>query len=101
MSRYVLTAEAQDDLRQIRDYVLDEGGFRVARHVVGSLVAEFRALARTPGQGHMRDDLTERKELRCWSVFSYLIIYRIDKKPLNIIAILHGKRDVERLLKDR
>jgi len=102
MNPYVLTAEAQDDLRQIRDYVLNEGGFRVARHVVGSLVAEFRALARTPGQGHMRDDLTERKELRFWSVFSYLIIiYRIDKKPLNIIAILHGKRDVERLLKDR
>jgi plasmid stabilization system protein ParE len=32
MNRYTLTAEAQDDLRQIRDYVLDEGGFRVARH---------------------------------------------------------------------
>src|SRR5260370_1299973 len=64
MSRYVLTAEAQDDLRQIRDYVLDEGGFRGARHVVGSLVAEFRALARTPGQGHMRDDviLVEARE---------------------------------------
>ena len=101
MSPHVLTAEAQNDLRQIRDYVLDEGGFRVARHVVGSLVAEFRALARTPGQGHMRDDLTERKELRFWSVFSDLIVYRIDKKPLNIIAILHGKRDVERLLKAR
>src|SRR5713101_3252789 len=101
MSRYGLTVEAQGDLRNIRDNVLAEGGFRVARHVVGSLVAEFRALAGTPRQGHMRDDLTERKELRFWSVFSYLIIYRIDKKPLNIIAILHGKRDVERLLKDR
>jgi len=51
MSRYVLTAEAQDDLRQIRDYVLDEGGFRAARYVVGSLVTGFRALAGTPGQG--------------------------------------------------
>jgi antitoxin ParD1/3/4/toxin ParE1/3/4 len=101
MSRYVLTAEAQEDLRQIRDYVLDEGGFRVARHVVGSLVAEFRALAKTPGQGHRRDDLTGRQELRFWSVFSYLIVYRIDKKPLGIIAILHGKRDVEQVLKER
>ena len=30
MSRYVLTAEAQHDLRQIRDHVLNEGGFRAA-----------------------------------------------------------------------
>jgi toxin ParE1/3/4 len=101
MSRYVLTTEAQYDLKQIRDYVLDEGGFRAARYVIASLVTGFRALARTPGQGHRRGDLSEREELRFWSVFSYLIVYRIDKKPLTIIAILHGKRDVEHLLKER
>jgi len=101
MSRYVLTVEAQDDLRQIRDYVLDEGGFRAARYVVASLGAGFRALGRTPGQGHPRDDLAKREELRFWAVFSYLIVYRVDKKPLSIVAILHGKRDVEQLLKER
>ena len=101
MSSYALTAEAQDDLKQIRDYVLDEGGFRAARYVVASLVAGFRALAKTPGQGHRRDDLTQREDLRFWSVFSYLIVYRIDKKPLTIIAILHAKRDVEQLLEER
>jgi len=36
MSRYFLTAEAQHDLKEIRDYVLDEGGFSVARYVVGA-----------------------------------------------------------------
>jgi toxin ParE1/3/4 len=82
MSRYVLTAEAQHDLKQIRDYVLDEGSFRTARYVVGALVAGFHALARTPGQGHRRDHLTQREELRFWAVFSYLIVYRIDQKPL-------------------
>ena len=101
MSRYVLTAEAQDDLRQIRDYVLDEGGFRAARYVMGSVITAFRALARTPGQGHRREDLSSREELRFWSVFSYLIVYRIDKKPLTVVAILHGNRDVEQLLNER
>ena len=72
MSRYVLTADAQLDLQQIRDYVLNEGGFRAARYVVGALVTGFRSLARTPGQGHRRDDLTPRMELRFWSVFSAL-----------------------------
>jgi|SRR6266567_2898593 len=101
MSRYVLTVEAQDDLRRIRDYVLDEGGFRAARYVVGSLVNGFRTLAKAPGQGHRRDDLTKREHLRFWAVFSYLIVYQIEKKPLRIIAILHGNRDVEQLLKGR
>ena len=30
MSRYVLTAEAQHDLKQIRDHVLDESGLKKA-----------------------------------------------------------------------
>ena len=100
MKRYVLTAQAQEDLKQIRDYVLQEGGFRVARYVVTSMVGGFRAIARTPGQGHRREDLTPRPELRFWSVFSYLIVYRTDKKPLVIVAIVHGKRNVEQVIEN-
>src|SRR5437870_3833532 len=101
MSRYTLTAEAQQDLKIIRDYVLEEGGFRAARYVVGAIVSGFRAVTKTPGQGHRRQDLTTREELQFWAVFSYLIVYRIDYKPLTIVAILHGNRDVERLLPHR
>ena len=58
MSRYVLTAEAQHDLKQIRDYILEEGGFRAARYVIASMVTTFRALVKAPAQGHRREDLT-------------------------------------------
>ena len=101
MNRYVLTAEAQQDLQLIRDYLLKEAGVRVTRYVLNSIVAAFQALARTPGQGHRREDLTVRDELRFWTVFSYLVVYRIDKRPLVIIAILHGKRNVENFLEAR
>ena len=101
MKRYVLTAEAQLDLRQIRDYVLDASGVRASRYVVAALVNAFRAVARMPGQGHRREDLTQRDELRFWPVFSYLIVYRIDRKPITVIAILHAKRDAAQLLRDR
>jgi plasmid stabilization system protein ParE len=101
MTRYVLTLEAQKDLRQIRDYLTMEAGFRVARHVIASMVEAFRRLAQTPGQGHFREDLTSRKELRFWTVFSYLIVYRIDERPLTVIAVIHGKRDVEKTLETR
>ncbi len=101
MSRYVLTAEAQQDLQLIRDYLLKEAGVRVTRYVLNSIVATFQTLARTPGQGHQREDLTVRDELRFWTIFSYLVVYRIDKRPLIIIAILHGKRNVEKFLEAR
>lgn len=51
MSRYVLAAEAQKDLREIRDHLTIEAGPRVARHVVGAFVVAFRLLAKRPGAG--------------------------------------------------
>jgi plasmid stabilization system protein ParE len=44
---------------------------------------------------------SSRDELRFWTVFSYLIAYRIDTRSLTIIAVIHGKRDVEQLLDHR
>jgi plasmid stabilization system protein ParE len=39
--------------------------------------------------------------VKYWSVYSYLIVYDAASAPVTIIAVLHGARDVERLLKDR
>jgi len=30
-----------------------------------------------------------------------LIVYKPDTKPLQIVSLLHGRRDVEKILKDR
>jgi toxin ParE1/3/4 len=55
-------------------------------------------LAETPGIGHTRQDLTDRP-VKFWSVYSYLIVYDSESRPLTIVAVLHGARDVEQLLK--
>jgi plasmid stabilization system protein ParE len=39
--------------------------------------------------------------VKFFSVYSYLIVYRPESSPLQVVAILHGHRDVERLLRDR
>ncbi len=52
-----------------------------------------------PEMGHTREDLT-RRQLKFWSVFSYLLVYDPESKPLTVIAVLHGARDVEHLLKN-
>jgi plasmid stabilization system protein ParE len=48
-----------------------------------------------PGKGHLREDLGE--DLRAWVVYSYLIIYRPAKKPLQVVRVVSGYRDVPRL----
>jgi len=55
MRRYVLTREAQEDVRAIRQYLLQEAGFRVTRHVLARFGAAFRALSRSPEMGHRRE----------------------------------------------
>ena len=47
--------------------------------------------------GHLRTDLAQ-EPLRFWPVYSYLIIYRPDAEPLEIVRVLHGARDVAQLL---
>lgn len=101
MSRYVLTAEAQEDLRGVREYLIQEAGFHVARYVAAKFAGSFRGLASVPGKGHLREDLTEDEDLRFWRVFSYLVVYRLGTEPLAVIAVLHGKCDVAGVLKQR
>ena len=57
-------------------------------------------MAGTPGAGHWRRDLTD-EPVRFFPVYSYLIVYLPETKPLQVVAILHGHRDVEQLLGDR
>jgi antitoxin ParD1/3/4/toxin ParE1/3/4 len=39
--------------------------------------------------------------VKFFPVYSYLIVYRPETSPLQIVSILHGRRDLEQLLKDR
>ena len=60
-------------------------------------IEAFRALAAMPGMGHFRQDLTEAP-LLFWPVASYLIVYRPETEPLEIIRVLHGARDLIEIL---
>ena len=55
-------------------------------------------LARNLELGHFRRDLTS-KSVRFWPIHSYLIIYDPSSRPLEIVRILSGYRDVAALLK--
>jgi plasmid stabilization system protein ParE len=47
--------------------------------------------------GHYRADLSE-EPLCFWTVRSFLIIYRREKRPIEIARVIHGSRDVAAIL---
>jgi len=74
-ARYVLTAQAKQDLADIAEYVAESSGLAPAEQVVRELQRGFQFLADQPDAGHGREELTEDPGVRFWSVFSYLIAY--------------------------
>jgi plasmid stabilization system protein ParE len=96
MKRYLLTPEAEFDLAEIAAY-LRQSSPEAAHRVLITLRQAMQRLASMPGLGHLRPDLAD-EPLRFWSVYSYLIIYRSEEKPIQILRILHGARDVQSLL---
>ncbi len=96
MKRYQLTPAAEADLGEIFDYIrTDSPG--AAQRVLVRVREAMRRLAEYPRIGHLREDLADRS-LRFWPVYSYLIVYRPESRPLQIIRVLHGARDVRRIL---
>jgi len=96
---YLVAPEAEDDLRQIWRYLLEEASLAIADRIQSELIDAFERLADFPGKGHKRSDLTARDVL-FFSVYQYLIVYR-RAELIQIVAVLHGKRDLKRLLKTR
>ena len=99
-SRYVLAPEAALDLVQIWRYIKRESSARTADRVEAAIRNQFASLAQSPGIGHWRKDLTA-EAVKFFPVYSYLIIYRPDTKPLHVVAILQGRRDVQQILRNR
>ncbi len=97
MTRYILSPEAKEDLREIRGYLVSQGGSRLARYVLQEITAALRLLASHPEAGHFRRDLTPLP-VKFWSVFSYLIVYDPAARPIAIVRVLHGRRDVRAIL---
>lgn len=99
MSRsYRLTPEARANVDDIGAFIAEDNVDAAVR-VLEVLERAFELLAATPEIGHTREDLTTRP-VKFWAVYSYLVVYDPVSTPLTIIAVLHGARDVERLLKE-
>lgn len=94
---YVLTLQAKQDLVDIVSYIAEQSGLEAAEHVFVKLREAFRFLAEQPGAGHVRDDLADDPAVRFWGVYSYLIAFVPEERPLSVVSIVHGSRDPDEI----
>src|SRR5580698_10495805 len=99
-ARYLLSPKAALDLFEIWRYIREQTSIAAADRVESAIRERIGVLAGTPGAGHLRKDLTD-EDVKFFPVYSYLIVYRPDTDPLQVASTIHGRRDVERILRGR
>jgi len=92
VTSFRLTPLAEADLERMIDHVASQADPDRAEAVLTAILTAAERLAEAPGMGHARADLTT-EDVRIWSVFSYLIVYRPDTVPIVIVRVLHGARE--------
>ena len=82
---------ARNDLKQIHDYIAKDSRY-YARNVIQEIVAKTETLAELPEIGRTVPEIRDQniKEL---IVYSYRLIYEISEFGVEILAIIHGRRD--------
>ena len=98
MKEFRLSALAEADLTDIWDYVAgyDE---QVADAQIERLVKRFGMLATFQGAGRDRNELS--KGLKSFPVDRYVIFYRVIAEGIEVIRVLHGSRDIEKLFEKK
>ncbi len=102
MTRYVLTAAARADITEIWLRIAVDSE-EAADQVEQAMFDACEFLADFPMAGRSRLAQTKRN-LRSWTLpryRNYIVIYKPDTRPLEVIAVLHGKRNIPRVLKSR
>jgi plasmid stabilization system protein ParE len=101
MPSYELSPQAVDDLLEIQEHIAQDNPV-ASEALIEEFFGAFEHLARWPRAGHARTDLTEQQVL-FWPVRSYLVVYRapVGSVLLQIVAVLHGARDLSAILRER
>jgi plasmid stabilization system protein ParE len=99
VSGYILGTSVEFDLDDIWEFIAADS-VDAADRWIDKLFDAFETLARMPGMGHKREDLTSHPVL-FWPVGRYLVIYRAQSAPIQIVAVTQGSRDIPALLRRR
>jgi len=96
MSAYVLRERAEVDLADIWSFSAERWSSGQADRYYQDLVAAFVRLAAEPALGRACDDI--REGYRRYNVGSHVVFYRLTAGQVDIVRILHARRDYRRHL---
>lgn len=85
------TRPAKHDLKKIHDYIAEDSRY-YAKKVTQDIVARTEHLHDFPETGRIVPELSE-PNIRELIIYSYRLIYEIKEKHIEILTIIHGKRD--------
>jgi plasmid stabilization system protein ParE len=94
-----LSERAERDLESILEDLSARAGPRVALRVIDKIERRCRSLDELPERGPLLL-LGVRGDLRDLLEKPYLIIYRHRAQSVEVVAVLHGSRDLQAALRD-
>jgi toxin ParE1/3/4 len=97
---YRISKRADKDLDDIWFYIAAQTGVDIADRIDREIHDAVERLAQWPGIGHQRADVPSGT-YRFWSVYQYLIVYRMQGSTLIVVRVIHGSRDLRRIFPPR
>ena len=89
----VWTAPAKQQLRDIFEYIRKSSPYYAVK-VVETLVSRSETLETFPERGRIVPEFNS-SSVREIYIYSYRLIYEIQSDRINILAVIHGKMDME------
>jgi toxin ParE1/3/4 len=89
---YRLSEHARQDLLHIWNHIAEDNE-PAADRFLDLLIQHLDLLAKNPYVGRRRDEL--RHGYRSFPVGQYLILFRVMDRRIEIMHIVHGKRDIQ------
>ena len=101
--KHIIRPAAKDDiLRQFRYYLVDQGKPELGDRWLEAVEKTIDKILLTPGVGAPKHLSNESLSgLRSWPVEKFeniRVYYMVDESVLRVIRVLHGKRDIQRIL---
>ena len=98
ISKYVLSPEAQNSLKQIKAFSIKRFGSQRTQLYLSQIMLAFNALAENSAKGIIREELMPG--YYSYFVGSHTIYYRIKKGVIEVIDVLHQSMEPTRFLSD-
>ncbi len=92
-----LSREAEDDVRQIAEYTAENWGEDHADEYVDEILAAIGALRQYPRRGNAYPAIPD---LYWFPVRDYSVFYRVQRQDVEIVRIIHQRRNLTAQLKD-